>query len=295
MDKKIIADSENLMNLSKTFRDFFSEQEAKDIQFEYTNLDGQKKIGTIPTFRKTLAQVKDVAPTKQDLEKAKEDVLTRATQTIKHEVTTLKNNLTRDIASPDILIKKTDEVKDELSTKVDNLIAEKAKNVEDGFANRLATIRQEFSDTKKAFDKKISDLNENALRSINNIEQDVTTLKSNIDEKMSSVLSGAGKDKIIEDVKKQLNVNDVVASMKNDITKQLNTMATNLKTEMKNIEVKLNAQIKKINAEMPKHFETNGEPDLTICRPGDTWWDTDDDRLYTCIMINNKKAWVQVV
>jgi len=42
------------------------------------------------------------------------------------------------------------------------------------------------------------------------------------------------------------------------------------------------------------HLEQDDEPNLNDVKPGDTWWDTNDNKLYKCVTVNGDKTWLQI-
>ena len=42
------------------------------------------------------------------------------------------------------------------------------------------------------------------------------------------------------------------------------------------------------------YVEANDDPGIANYKPGDTWWDTDDSKLYKCVTSSGDKTWLQI-
>ena len=45
---------------------------------------------------------------------------------------------------------------------------------------------------------------------------------------------------------------------------------------------------------LSKHVEQDAQPDVTKFNPGDTWWDTNDNKLYKLVTQSGNKTWLQI-
>ena len=230
-----------LLNLSSTFRKFFYSDDEK-VVFDYIDDEGNPKHVEMPTFHNTLKTIKTEAVSYDELNNVVEefskrlasgDIRNKIIADIQAEISKAKVDFMTEMRAASTAASKADlaqvakdlhDTKSMLSDKIDSVFDYSNESVKRGFDTFNAKIKNldnEISSTRDLVGKGMQTFSKGMEAKEKAIDAAINGLKNDMQNKMDEVLSGAGKDKIIADVKKAIDVESVIKSIMVDVNKKL--------------------------------------------------------------------------
>jgi len=128
---------------------------------------------------------------------------------------------------------------------------------------------------------------------IDELDNDISELESKIntingDASTTGSIDNKIKTQVLDNI---IDEDDMASNANNKIPTQQSVKAY--------VDAIASAQNEAINNKadisiVPVHIEQADEPDINTVKPGDTWWDTNDNKLYKCVTLNGNKTWLQI-
>ena len=238
---KPLTVAQTLMNLSQTFREFFY-SDKEDVVLDYIDDEGKPKHIVMPTFHNTLKNIKENAVSRDDVmnianEFSKRlnsgDIRNKIVDEIQSEIAKAKTNFATELSNATTAASKADiisiekELKDKtdgLDTKIDSVFAYGNDAVRKGFDvfnKKIENVTSKVETNSKIISSGMAQFAKEMEAKEKVLNSTIGQIRSDMATKMNEVLEGAGKDKIIADVKKAINVDAVIKSIMSDVNKKL--------------------------------------------------------------------------